>query len=119
VQPDQATNPIARENDPTVDPIASSEIICVSADGRRLRVTAQVGKPYRTPEGEWGCHAALVGLHGSLGPVRGEDSLQALSLAISLLRQLLSAFVQDGGKVLNPDDESEVPLDAILGTTTG
>jgi hypothetical protein len=58
----------------------------------------------------------LRGLYEGLMPVRGEDSLQALCLALGLAGKLLRGFVAEGGKVHFADGrKSEVPLDAYLG----
>ena len=39
--------------------------------------------------------------------------MQALCLAISLLRRRLEAFIREGGKVLDASDGSEWPPEAI------
>lgn len=48
--------------------------------------------------------------------MRGSSSLQALSLAISLLRRRVEDFIDKGGKVLDPETEEEYPLAGIWAT---
>ena len=45
----------------------------------------------------------------------GEDSLQALCMAMSMIRALLERFVAQGGRVLSPEDRSDFPIDATFG----
>ena len=82
------------------DLVVTTNVDCVSPLGERRQVTVEIGRPYRAPEGEWACPVAVRGLHNRLPDVRGEDSLQALCLAASLVRMLLAGFIEDGGKIL-------------------
>ena len=94
--------------------VATTSLECVNSAGERLQVLVEIGRPYRAPEGEWACPVAMRGLHNSLPDVRGEDSLQALCLAASLVRMLLTGFIDDGGKILLPNSDSEYDLDATF-----
>lgn len=82
-------------------------------NGRRFEIAIDIGQPYRcgdSPE-EWACPVALRGLYDRLHDAHGNDALQALCLAISLALDLLSAFKDEGGKLLYADG-GEVPLEA-------
>ena len=60
----------------------------------------------------------MNGLHGRLADIAENDSVQALQLAIRLVRQLLGYYMEEGGRIFNPQEESELKnegLDAVLG----
>ncbi len=61
----------------------------------------------------------LAGLHERLPDIVGEDSLQALCLAIALVGKLLAAFVNCGGQLRSSGDDAgdRFPLDAYFGTS--
>ena len=65
---------------------------------------AGIGRPYALSTDEWACPVALTGLQDTLHDVHGASSLQAMCLAASLLRRLLTAFVDDGGSLRHPAD---------------
>jgi hypothetical protein len=94
--------------------VATTTVDCVNSLGEHAQVIVEIGRPYRAPEGEWACPVAMRGLHNSLRDVRGEDSLQALCLAASLVRMLLTAFVEDGGKIFFLNSDSEYNLDSTF-----
>ena len=80
-----------------------------------IKSKVEIGRPYQAPEGEWACPVAMRGLYNRLPDVRGEDSLQALRLAASLVRTLLLGFVGDGGKIFFLNSDNEYDVDATFG----
>ena len=96
------------------DLVASTDLICVSSNGERREVVIEIGRPYKTPSGSWACSAAMRGMYRSLADIHGVDSLQALCLAASLVRTLLTYFVKDGGKIFYPNSDGEYDLDATF-----
>jgi hypothetical protein len=94
--------------------VALSRFWCIRPNGDRVLVIAEIGRPYDTGAGDWACPVSLRRLYDRLTDIRGVDSLQALCLAASLLRNLLTSFVDDGGRVLHPEDESEVDINATF-----
>jgi hypothetical protein len=77
--------------------IAEQKLVAWRPSGARVDVVAAIGRPYLVGPDEWACPAALTGLYEKLHDVHGASSLQSLCLAASLLRQLLTSFVEDGG----------------------
>lgn len=73
-----------------------------------------VGPPYRAATGEWRCPVRLSGPYERLPDMAGVDSLQALSMAASLVRSLLEGAVAQGGRVLDAATRSEYLLDAVF-----
>jgi hypothetical protein len=95
--------------------IASHTFDCVDAEGSRFSVTASIGEPYMQPmEGEYDdygcCPTALEPLFAARR-VGGNDTFQALCLALHLIRQTLRAFVAQGGRVFFPGTTSPIDLD--------
>jgi len=81
--------------------------IAVAGDGRVSPLVAwnsmpglRVCRPYRATSGEWRCPVAMSGLEERLPDMAGEDSLQALCMALSTVRVLLEHFVEQGGRNL-------------------
>jgi hypothetical protein len=64
----------------------------IDADGVTGAVQVRIGRPVADPEGDWSCPIQVTGI-GSDAPlsVAGVDSLQALTLALDMLRARLSA----------------------------
>lgn len=108
----------------TSEIIATTELTCIRPTGERLNCLVEIGKPYQAETGEWSCPLSLGELYPKLPDITGEDSLQALCLALSLARQLLTHFFDAGGRILLAGTDSEThrefPLDAYfsrIGTT--
>ena len=89
-----------------LDEVASTEVLCLAADGREFGARIAVGRPYRATTGEWRCPVAMSGLEERLPDMAGEDSLQALCMALSTVRALLEHFVEQGGQLLYRDGRS-------------
>ena len=83
--------------------IAEERLVALRPSGERSDVVVAIGLPYRVGHDEWACPVSLAGLHERLHDVHGSSSLQALCLAASLVRRLLTSFVQDGGRLLQAD----------------
>ena len=94
--------------------IARRELVAVSRSGDRFAVTIEIGKPVATrePNENWACQLSITPplMHRPLN-VGGYDSLQALSLAISLARFHLREFLESGGRLLYPDTGKDFALD--------
>ena len=94
---------------PTSDFIATTELICIRSTGERFNCRIEIGKPYQAETGEWACALSLGELYPRLHDISAEDSLQALCLALSLTRQLLTHFIEEGGRMLyaGTDDDGD------------
>jgi hypothetical protein len=97
------------------DQLASAELICVAADGTQFDVRIAVGRPYEAPSGEWRCPVAMSGMEERLPDMAGEDSLQALCMALSTVRALLEHFVEQGGQLLHRNGRSRVEIAPTFG----
>jgi hypothetical protein len=97
------------------DPVAKKELIAVHPAGSRSMVTIEIGMPYLREVDkdleDWACPVSLSPLYNNLAEARGGDSFQALSLAVSLILDLLSGLKAKGWNFLI-DEEEEFPLEA-------
>jgi hypothetical protein len=90
--------------------VAAIDLRAIWTDGETTRVGMTIWQPIREPEGGWSCKLELPGLHEDLEPIHGEDSLQALCLALGLARTLLNSVVATGVRLEYPNGE-EFPLE--------
>ena len=96
------------------DVVATTTIDCVKSSGEHIQVIIEIGRPYNVSEGEWACPVAMRGLYNRLPDIRGVDSLQALCQSASLVRLLLTGFIEDGGKIFYLNSDSEYDLDSTF-----
>jgi uncharacterized protein DUF6968 len=94
--------------------IAEERLTALDRAGRRIEVTAAVGRPYPVSRDEWACPVSLAGLQERLPDVHGASSLQALCLAASVVRQLLTYFVRDGGALRHQDGQHAFDIAACF-----
>ena len=85
---------------PTGPTVASISVDAVPPEGEAFVIKLEVGTPYQCDTGEWACPIALGGLDDRLSEIHGENSFQALCLAIRLVQDLLQGFRERGGKLL-------------------
>ncbi len=87
--------------------MAASEFVLVPRQGAKKRARLRVGKPYQAPTGEWACPVEFRGAEPRYPDIVGENSLQALCLAISFLQSRVDDVVAKGGKLLYLEDDAE------------
>jgi len=101
--------------------IAELRVVIVHPDGRRVPGHIAVGQPYTLGAAdpaasyEAHCPVEIDGIHSHVHPIIGGGTLQALLLAVRFVGTMLHDFVSRGGRVLDPEDDSDVPLEALFG----
>lgn len=99
--------------------MAERVLYAVDRDGRGFDIGLQIGRPHQvedSPYHDWACEVSLIGLHKK--PIRlfGVDSWQALLLALSVVRHMLTAFVEyDGGKLYSEKGGRLLTVDEAFG----
>jgi hypothetical protein len=93
---------------------ASCDLVFQSTDGAKRPVRVRVGKPYRESPLIWRCPAEIRGFEGRYADLAGVDSMQALCLALALVRFRIEDFIDRGGKVLHTEDGSEWNRQALM-----
>lgn len=94
--------------------IAKRELVSVSQDGGKTKISIEIEAPFES-QGHFTCQINFIGLFDRRHQIHGDDSMQALCLAIRFANSLLENVVQEGGKFLYPDDGSEVDNEFLLG----
>lgn len=96
--------------------IASTEFLAKLPDGEPFQVRVEIGRPYLSSEDpeEWKCPVSVQGLHPQLPDISGVDSLQSLCLAIRLAFDLLHAFRENGGLLMDSDGAESTNLEAYI-----
>lgn len=97
-----------------LDVIARTELRCIADGQPGWSIQIEIGRPNRATTGEWVCPVAIHGLHPELPAMRGEDSFQALALALDLVRRLLQQSVERGASIQHPGTLEEVSLEAYF-----
>jgi hypothetical protein len=92
--------------------IAEQRVVFVHLDGTRHEGRIAVGTPVPGPQ-DAQCPVALD--VERTGPILGDRTLQALLRANRFLGMRLHDFMSRGGRVLCPNDEADVALDARFG----
>lgn len=95
-------------------PIATGAFVLVSPDGRRTPITVKIGWPYAVDANRACCPVGIEGLDGAYPDMEGVDTLQALCLAVGLVRTRLRARLEQGDTLLyadDDDDETGIPVD--------
>jgi hypothetical protein len=96
------------------DIIASSEQVCRTGAGERFKLSITVRAPFCQEDGPWACPVHLHGLGEKERCIYGEDSLQALGLALAFVRAELRSFAESGGRLLDPDSGEEIAVDEYI-----
>lgn len=94
--------------------IAERTVVFVDPGGKRTPGRIAVGHPRRISEVEASCPIALDGLQ-RMRPISGDDPLQAMLLAIRFLGMRLQDHLARGYRVVDPDEDEDVPLEAYFG----
>lgn len=86
--------------------IASESILWLKPDGTETTIEAKIGEPYQIDARSWACPAALEGVDGRFPDVVSINSLQAMTLALSLIATRLGHLLEDGAQLVYPEDRS-------------
>lgn len=104
---------------PITDPIAIQELLWIHKDGKEVLLTAKVGRPYKVDDNTWACPAELCGFENQYPDMHGLGSMQALSLAMGLIKTRLGHLLEDGESLYYPEDKESLfdiqCLDAVFG----
>ena len=87
------------------DPIAAQRLVLIGADGR-TPISVRVGRPYAA-DGGFRCPVQIEGLEPRYADIAGETSLQALCLALRLVRDRLEDQLAKGKSLSYPADGGE------------
>jgi len=95
-------------------PIASLKLIEIAPGGTRTPIHVQIGCPRPDGRGAWACAILLGRLDSKPRVVYGEDSLQALCLALRLVRAQLEGVLERGHRLVDADDGGDFALETYF-----
>lgn len=100
------------------DSVANVELVELTAEGVRLPIRIEIGKPCPDGRGAWDCPVLVGGIDGKLRHAYGEDSLQALCLGLRLVHRLLECGLKQGSRLIDPLEGTDFRLDAYFGVSS-
>jgi hypothetical protein len=89
------------------NPIAKVELVWIRKDANEVSVIAQIGSPYRIDDLSWACPSELRGVDSQYPDMQGGSSMQAICLAIRLIKTRLGHLLDDGESIYNIADRTE------------
>ncbi len=95
--------------------IAEQPVIFVYPNGGRVAGRIAVGLPLRIDAVEARCSIWMEGVDRSPMAIVASDTLQALMLAVRFAGMRLHDFLSKGGRIVDPDEGLDVPLETIFG----
>jgi len=97
--------------------IGTVDFIMHSPSGKKRKVILRIGKPYEHQSGDWACPVELNGYEPRYADIFGVSSMQALCLAISLVRTRIHDFISKGGRITDGDADSNAKdVEALFGS---
>jgi hypothetical protein len=99
-----------------MDTIASLDLVEVSSSGKREPMRVEIGRPRYDERGSWACPIFVPAIDTKVREIHGEDSMQALCLALRFVHSMLQIVVKRGGRLLDPQEGTDFPLDAYFGS---
>jgi len=100
--------------------IAIRKVTLVHPDGRRVEGRIAIGRPYVLGAGDVGdmyeshCPIEITELLPGSLPMIGGGTFDALINALRTVAALLRAFLEQGGRVLDPEGDSDLDVDGLL-----
>ena len=89
-------------------------------DAIEVMVIAQIGEPYKIDDLSWACPSELKGVDTQSPDMHGVSSMQAICLAIRLLKTWLGHLLDDDESIYDIDDRTakldRVYLEVIFGS---
>jgi hypothetical protein len=101
-----------------MEPIATLHLIQVNPGGKRTLVRVEIGEPRYDERGSWVCPVLITSIDEEVREIHGEDSLQALCLAVRFVGSMLGSVIERGCRLLYEGEgaeEADFPLNAYFG----
>jgi hypothetical protein len=95
-------------------PIATLELVEVTASGSRIPMRVEIGQPHPDDRGGWACSVAVEGYDCYTKDIFGEDSMQALCLGLQMVRLHLELALARDSRLVDPVEDTEFPFRAYF-----
>lgn len=96
-----------------MDAIASLDLVEIVPSGKRVPTRIEISQPHPDERGSWACPVLISSISEKVSEIHGEDSLQALCLAVRFVHIVLRTRVERGSRLIC--DGGDFPLDAYWG----
>ena len=94
--------------------VASTSFRGQSGKGEEISFYLSLEHPHQIDDVSWGCVLRMDGITTKPHTTIGVDGWQALTLAIALIEQSLTYFVEDGGKLFFPDSSEPMDIQDVV-----
>ncbi len=94
--------------------IAEQKLWSVSSSTVSKTLVLKLGAPEKIDTDQWQCFWEIHGLHENVKPVISNENWHSLMLAIKTIEQLLTFFVEDGGKLFFQSGSEEISVSEII-----
>lgn len=94
--------------------IAKMEFFSISSNGEDKPLVVRIGAPDKRNEDEWQCPWEINGLYEENHSTVSNESWHCLLLAIQTIEQLLSYYVEDGGKLYWEKGGNELQISELI-----
>ena len=101
------------------DPIATLELVRVNPDNLRDPIHASIGRPQPDGKGAWGCSIFVNGIDAQERTIYGDDSMQALCLALGMIRFYLKEELRLGNRLVYSSGDDDFDVDVTFGVNVG
>ena len=101
-----------------MEPIATLHLIQVDPNGDRTPIRVEIGKPRYDERGSWACPVLITSINEKVREIHGEDSMQAICLAVRFVGSMLGSVLGRGCRLLctgEGADDGDFPLNAYFG----
>lgn len=95
-------------------PMATLELVEITSADTRRPIRIEVGRPHPDGRGAWACSVLAQGLDAKVREIYGEDSFQALCLAIRHVHTYLKCVLEQGSRLVHVDGAGEFSLEAYF-----
>lgn len=95
-------------------PIASLEVFSISPDGEEKPLVIEIGAPEKKSNGEWQCAWEIQNLYTESHPAVSDGAWHSLVLAIRTIEQLLTYYIEDGGRLFHEKGGDELPVSELV-----
>jgi hypothetical protein len=90
-----------------MDLVATLQLVELAPDGERKAIEVQIGRPHWDERGSWACPVLVTSISDKVREIHGEDSMQALCLAVQFVRSMLHSVITRGSRLVHTDEDMD------------
>jgi hypothetical protein len=101
------------------DPIATLDLVRIKPDHSRGPIHVSIGRPRPDGKGAWGCSIFVDGIDTQERTIYGDNSMQALCLALGMIRFYLKEELRSGNRLVYSSGDDDFDVDLTFGVNIG